>query len=81
MILKVGEYGIITIKSYNNMSDMILIPKNFTSIFTLSHRGNYIYTEHLQIYCDTKENIIKLLEYIDLMLLPDDLRLLKLKSL
>lgn len=80
MILKVGEHGIKRIEYKNRYLDFISIPKNHNEIIYIDFKKNVIVND-FELECESSDDAIKLLEYLDLMLLPEELRLLKLNSL
>lgn len=85
MILKVGEYGIQEIRRYQGTClNTISINKyncGLISIEDVCPTRITLDDYKINIYCKTEEHAIKLLEMIDIMFLPSELRLLKLSTL
>lgn len=85
MILKVGEYGIEKIRKFDGtIINIISINKyncGLISIDDMANKRLSLNDKNVYIYCKTEELTIKLLEMIDIMFLPNELRLLKLSTL
>ncbi|MCK9446300.1 hypothetical protein M0Q50_05350 [bacterium] len=85
MILKVGEYGIEEIRRYDGTCLKIISINKYNigliSIDDMVTKRISLQDNKIYIYCKTEELAMKLLEMIDIMFLPNELRLLKLSTL
>ena len=80
MILKVGEHGITKIRVSGQSVKIVSISRYFNQPIYIEFDINVIFG-NWEIICESTDDATKLLEYLDLMLLPEELRMLKLKTL